>query len=571
MPEMAATRQTVSELQDDRDGVTGQAAARIKELGTAARHDDPRHWRALAACLLAVVATAIDPPILQATSSAVQGALRVEPTTSAQLVGLYYIIQAGTMVAGGVLGDLYGLRRVLSLGLLGMLACAGVTAAAGTIPVLVVGHVGLTLFTAVVIPLSLASVMRSFGQRVMPVAIALYLTVQLLASLAGPALAQAMFDWFGFGATLVPAMAVTLLAIFGVRRWLPATLPGDRMSGVDAFTLVLWSVGMLGLSYALVAFAGGWGVDHSLAMIGGALCLLGAAARLAQRTSRVHLPHVPFRIVGVTLFIGALLGLAQSGTLAQLSTYLKGVQDYGELASGIALAPFAIATLVASIGTGIALTRRYRGVAIDLGAFRRPIALGMLLVSLSALMLGLLQVDSGYLLIGVALALLGAGASIANVPRTDLLFRSVRADRVGVAAGLNGSAFLLGEALGNVLVTVMIAATSATAWQQRLVSAGMTPDQAAATYESAQRAIFLESAHPFIEPSYLDIVRQVPGWVPIFTDGYTAAMTVIAAIGILGVVVAYLGLRGPRLSATPDLPAGAVADPASGPTVSPGG
>ena len=103
------------------DLVKGQPAGRLKELGSAAHHDDPRHWRALAACLLAVVATAIDPPILQATSSAVQGALRIEPETSAQIVGLYYMVQAGTMVAAGVLADRHGLRRVLMLGLLGML------------------------------------------------------------------------------------------------------------------------------------------------------------------------------------------------------------------------------------------------------------------------------------------------------------------------------------------------------------------------------------------------------------------------------------------------------------------
>src|SRR4029453_2682404 len=142
-------------------------------------------------------------------------------------------------------------------------------------------------------------------------------------------------------------------------------------------------------------------------------------------------------------------------------------------------------TLVASIGTGVALTRRYRAAEIDLRPLRRLIVFGLILVGFSTFLLGVLQVDSGYLLIGVALALLGAGASIANVPRTDLLFRSVRADRVGVAAGLNGSSFLLGGALGNVSVTVMIAATTAATWQQRLLDSGMTQDQAATAYESA--------------------------------------------------------------------------------------
>lgn len=127
---------------------------------------------------------------------------------------------------------------------------------------------------------------------------------------------------------------------------------------------------------------------------------------------------------------------------------------------------------------------------------RRPITAGLALVGVSLLMLWTLEVDTGYLLIGLALAILGAGASIANVPRTDLLFRSVRRDRAGVAAGLNGSSFLLGGALGNVAVTAMIATSSATTWQAQLVSGGMTPEQAATVYEDVQRAVFIATAHP---------------------------------------------------------------------------
>jgi MFS transporter, DHA2 family, multidrug resistance protein len=523
--------------------VKGQASGQLVELGHAAREDDARHWRALAACILAVVATAIDPPVLQATSSGVQGALRIEPEGAAQLVGLYYMIQAGAMVAGGVLGDMFGLRRVLSLGMVAMLGSALVMATAPSAVVLVIGSVGLSLSTAVVVPLSLAGVMQTFGRRVMPVAIALYLSIQLVAALLGPAMAQLLFDRFGFGATLVPAMAVTIVALVAVRRWLQETVAAARVRGVDALSLILWSVGMLTLIYGTVAFAAGWGPEHLAAIIAGILCLLAAAARFARGRTRIHLPDVPFRVIGVTLFLGATLGLVQSGSLLQLSNFLKGVQDYGDIGSGLALAPFALATLVASMVTGVALVRRYHGEAIDMRVFRRPMAVGFAVVSASAMLMGALQEDSGYLLVGTALGLLGAGAGIANVPRTDLLFRAVRQDRIGIAAGLNGSSFLLGEALGNISVTVMIALTSAVAWQQRLVDAGMTTTQAEEAYEAAQRAVFLATAHPFAQPSHLDVAQQVPGWAEIFTSGFTAAMLVLAAISVVAVVVAIVGLR----------------------------
>lgn len=119
-----------------------------------------------------------------------------------------------------------------------------------------------------------------------------------------------------------------------------------------------------------------------------------------------------------------------------------------------------------------------------------------------------------------------------------------RGSRQAAPAGLNGSSFLLGAALGNVMVTVMIATFSATTWQQRLVDAGMTPEAAASAYSDAQRAIFLETAHPFIDPTLLDVVQQIPGWAAVFTDGFTGAMVVLAAVTAVGTLVAFLGLRG---------------------------
>jgi DHA2 family multidrug resistance protein-like MFS transporter len=520
-----------------------QATERVVELGHAAREDDPRHWRALIACILAVVGTAIDPPILQATSSGIQGALRLEPDTVAAIVGGFYLLQAGVMVAAGVLGDRFGGRRVLIVGLLGLLVGTLIAATASTAPILVGGYVVVSLASALVIPLSLASVMTTFGQRVLPVAFALYLSIQLLASLAAPATANLLFDAGGLAATFLPSLVASVLALMAVGRWLPETRPEDRMPRLDALSLGIWSLGMLAIVYAMMAFAGGWGGEHVLAAILGIGCVGWVVARLVRGHTSLRAPDLPYRILGLTLLSGAVLGLSQSGSLMQLSTFLKGVQGYGDIASGVAIGPFALATLVTSVAVGIVMTRRSRGSVTELRVFRRPIAGGLTLVAISMLLLGTLEVDTGYVVIGGALAILGLGASVANVPRTDLLFRSVRRDRVGVAAGLNGSAFLLGEALGNVSVTAMIAISSAAAWQAQLVAAGMTPDQAVDAVDAAQRAGFLVAAHPFLEPAWLDVASQVPGWDLVFTDGFTAAMIVLATIAALTAVLTALGLR----------------------------
>jgi hypothetical protein len=103
--------------------------------------------------------------------------------------------------------------------------------------------------------------------------------------------------------------------------------------------------------------------------------------------------------------------------------------------------------------------------------------------------------------------------------------------------------------LGSTAVTAMIAVSSAATAQGQMVDAGMTPEQAAAAYEAAQRAVFLATAHPFNEPSYFDIAQQVPAWDAIFTAGFTDTMLILAAVTGVAAIVAFLGLRDRKASA----------------------
>jgi hypothetical protein len=77
----------------------------------------------------------------------------------------------------------------------------------------------------------------------------------------------------------------------------------------------------------------------------------------------------------------------------------------------------------------------------------------------------------------------------------------------------------------------------------------MTQEQATSAYASAQRAIFLATAHPYLEPSFLDVVKQIPGWDEVFTSGFADAMLVLAVIALCAALVAFVGLRGRRAGA----------------------
>ncbi|MFN8521376.1 MAG: hypothetical protein U0667_18800 [Chloroflexota bacterium] len=56
-------------------------------------------------------------------------------------------------------------------------------------------------------------------------------------------------------------------------------------------------------------------------------------------------------------------------------------------------------------------------------------------------------------------------------------------------------------------------------------------------------ALFLQTAHLFLEPSFLDVVRDLPGWAATFTQGFTSAMVVFALPHSPVRWTAFVGLR----------------------------
>ena len=219
-----------------------------------------------------------------------------------------------------------------------------------------------------------------------------------------------------------------------------------------------------------VLLANRWIGAQQLVALGVAL----AAEANAEGQQPVQSPKAPFRVITVTVLAAAAICLGQSGVLFQLSGFLQGAQGYGPLASGVAFVPFGLATLIGSLAVGVAMERRFRRVgAVEVGWIRGLIFVGLLVAGISALAFGFLQPDTPDLPIGIALTGLGAGAAVANVPRTDLLFGAVRPSHRGTAAGFNGGAFILGEALGSSLVTVMLSVTVGGAGVARLGEAGV--------------------------------------------------------------------------------------------------
>ena len=81
---------------------------------------DPQAVRVLIACTLAMVTTGLEPAYLTLSSPEIQNRLRIPGSHAPMVIAMGYLILAVLTLIVGTSGDLFGRKRVLVVGLVGL-------------------------------------------------------------------------------------------------------------------------------------------------------------------------------------------------------------------------------------------------------------------------------------------------------------------------------------------------------------------------------------------------------------------------------------------------------------------
>jgi MFS family permease len=128
----------------------------------------------------------------------------------------YLLALASLILVGGSLGDVYGERRVFSLGLLGFGATSMVCALAPSIEVLVGGRVLQGVFGALLAPSSLAVIVTAFPPAQRGAAVGSWTAWAGISTVVGPLVGGQLIDsasWRWIFAINAPFVVLTLLLV----------------------------------------------------------------------------------------------------------------------------------------------------------------------------------------------------------------------------------------------------------------------------------------------------------------------------------------------------------------------
>ncbi|MHC5257940.1 MFS transporter [Streptomyces sp. UC4497] len=398
----------------------------------------------LAAAAVAQFVVALDMSVVNVALPAMRTALGFAPLDLSWVVHVYALTFGGFLLLGGRACDLYGQRRMFTLGLTVFGLCSLAGGLAQEPWQLIVARAGQGVGAAAAAPAALAMLTTTFTEgpgrvRALGVWSAVNAAGGALGVLAGGVLAEyAGWRWVMLINLPVVAVALALVAV-GVPA--DARLPGRERLDVLGAVLATGGVGLLVFTVVRTGTQG-WGSPVTWAMLTVAAVLLAA---FVVTESRVSAPLLRLGLLRSRWVAGAnvLVFLAAAGQFTAfyfVSLYLQQVLGMGAAATGTAFLPFSLGLVAGTV------------VATRITAARTPrtsLVPGALLASAGLAWFAFISPDGGFLadVLGPSLVT-SVGAGLVLAPVAAAATTGVAPREAGMASGLMNSSRQLGGCIG---------------------------------------------------------------------------------------------------------------------------
>ncbi|WTW95324.1 MFS transporter [Streptomycetaceae bacterium NBC_01309] len=465
---------------------------------------DPRRWWALGALVMGVLVLGFDMTILNVALPTMATELEADTGDLQWIVDAYTIVFAALLLPAGLLGDRFGRKKLILIGLAIFGAASLLGTFADSVGMVVAARALMGIGGALIMPLSMSILPSLFPAEERSRAISLWAAGMALGMPLGPILGGLLLQHFWWGSVFLLNVPFVVLAGIACALLLPESR--DPHAGrIDAPASVFGAVGLAALVFGVIeAPRRGWGDPVVLVLAASGVLLLVA---LVLRETRARTPMIDFGLFRDRHFLwGSMAAVVPSfvmgGVLFVLPQRFAAVDGFDALGTGVRLVPMMGGLLVAAVLSDRLVPR--------LG-FRVVIPTGLVLLGGAVLLGATGSVSDGYGRIALWLTLAGFGLGLSLVPATDAVMATIAPERAGVGSALLQSMRQVGGALGIALLGSLLAA----AYSDRLDAGGPADDSVAAAAQVALRtgdtALLADAQSAFVHG--MDLVLVVCGVV----------------------------------------------------------
>ena len=491
-----------------------------------------RRWAILAVLCLSVFLAVVDNTIVNVALPSISEQLSASTSQLQWVVDGYSLVFAMLLLIGGSLGDRFGRKGALQLGIAAFAGFSVLAGLADSTEMLIVGRCLMGLAAAFVFPATLAILTNTFtNPKERAAAIGAWTGVVGLAVALGPLSGGLLLQHFWWGSIFFVNLPIAAIAL-ALGAWILPTSRDPAAPRIDFGGFLLSGVGIGLLVYTTIeAPARGWQDQRTIGGYALGATSLVAFALWERRSPQPMLEVALFRDIR---FSAASFSITVSffglfGFVFLITQYFQLVRGYDTLSAGVHTLPFAIATgiaaplapyLSARIGTKIVVPA------------------GLVLMGAGFLVATQLGPDTAYFgPVVVSMLLIAAGLGLVTAPSTNAILAVLPPEKAGVGSAVNDVTRELGGAFGVAVVGAAFSSVYGPALAGRLGGLPLPPEALAAAQESAAAALAVARQAPEAAKAVIiDAARTS------FVDGMARGSAVCAGVALVGAVFAFLVL-----------------------------
>jgi EmrB/QacA subfamily drug resistance transporter len=485
---------------------------------------NPRRWWILIVLCLSSLVLLVDGMALTVAVPRMTEDIGASAQDIQWILDSYILVFAGLLLTSGSLGDRFGRRRVMLIGLL-VFGAASLAGTFATTPAEVIAvRVAMGVGGALIMPSTLSILITVFDEDERRKAMAAWSSVAMLGLVGSPVLAGLLlvhFSWHSIFVINVPVVVLALAA--GVTLMPESRAPWRRPDPLGA---LLSAVGMIALVWWIIGIPQhGFVAGQSAVSLAVAGLALSGFVIWEQVTPAPMVPLALFRhrnFSGGSLSL-ALVEIGNGGLLLVLTQYLQFVLGYSPVRAGLAFVPLAVGALIGNTA----------GVKLGAKLGNRFLVLGGMLVMAAAFgLLATVSATSGFTVPAAGLGVLGLGAGLAMPAAVSALMSAIPHEQAGVGSALNDTIGQAGSALGVAILGSLLAS-------------GFARHMPASAPAQARQSIggALAVAH-----GHADLIRAA-------RQAFTTSMSgtfMVSAVGVLAAAIVGALILGPTKTETAD-------------------
>jgi len=398
----------------------------------------------LAIILISYFMILLDNPIIFTGTVKIAADLQLNPTLLSWVSNAYSLTFGGLLLLGGSLGDIFGRKRIFSIGLFIFAIGSLFVGLANGALTIILARAFQGIGSAILAPTTLALLMDHFSGEARTKAIAAYGATAGIGASLGLVIGGLFASLLSWRDGFFINVPIALIMLVLTAKFIP-TQTKSKAKRLDVVGASTSMIGMTALVYSLV------GAEYRLVALGLAVVMIGG---FILREAKAAAPMMPLRLftdferlggyIARFCYLGAML------SMWFLTPQLMQTQlGFTPLLAGLAFFPLTIMNFVVALQVA-KLTARFGNT--------RLLLIGISTTAIGMSLLGFFTVQIGYAIgIAVPMILMGIGQGFTLSPLTVAGVANTDATDAGAASGVVNMVHQIGGSIGLSLIVALSA------------------------------------------------------------------------------------------------------------------